>query len=356
MSGIPNQDYLDSESCYSESCDSESCYSDSCVDDSPCGLSACRYYGGDRNLKFTDPAYQYKTLKIIQNTVRVPSSLYSMNLAALNVYQKPNPQYNVNWNQMSDRKERHFQPNIVTGGSFYHGSSTKNTITRCRPGAGCPGGSGVDIKHNSYDRYLNRIKGKGPVRRGPIPPGFGSPLENLDPAIQGGKTMKTSIVSGCNCPITPSVNPLSEKPLYLIILAPEFSIGQKIYALSSEKHTSYEDINYYAEAVVIAFKSGIYTVQFLDGRIENRTIDQLINCETCSRESNCSFDCSGNCNFDCNGNCNMNCNTICNPSKYIYNFVEEDGVLIPCNLLNDFGKGGNYINIINQYTGKKIIG
>jgi len=339
MSGIQNQDYLDSESC---------------VDVLPCDSLACRYYGGDRNLKFTDPAYQYKTLKIIQNTVRVPSSLYSMNLAALNVYQKPNPQYRVNWNQMSDRKERHFQPNIVTGGSFYHGSSTKNTITRCRPGAGCPGGFGVDIKHNSYDRYLNRIKGKGPVRRGPIPPGFGSPLENLDPAIQGGKTMKTSIVSGCNCPITPSVNPLSEKPLYLIVLAPEisvFNIGEKIYALSLEKHTLYKDINYYAEADVIAFNNGIYTVKFLDGRIENRTINQLINYEICNSQLNCKCKCNGNCNGKCNDNSDTD-----KSLDYVYNFVEQGGVLLPCNFLNEFGKGGNYINIINEYTGKNLIG
>ncbi len=33
---------------------------------------------------------------------------------------------------------------------------TKRSITSLRPGAMSPGGSGVDIKHNSYDRYLNR--------------------------------------------------------------------------------------------------------------------------------------------------------------------------------------------------------
>ena len=27
-----------------------------------------------------------------------------------------------------------------------------------------PGGVGVDIKHGSYDRYLARLKGKGPLR------------------------------------------------------------------------------------------------------------------------------------------------------------------------------------------------
>jgi len=43
---------------------------------------------------------------------------------------------------------------------------------------------------------LNRLKGKGPVRRGVVPPTFGKPLP-FNPAfpIYGGKTMKTSIES-----------------------------------------------------------------------------------------------------------------------------------------------------------------
>ena len=59
-----------------------------------------------------------------------------------------------------------------------------------------------DIKHNSYYRYLARLKGKGPVRRGVIPPQFGVPIV-FNPAypIYGGKTIKTNIVNHCNCPI-----------------------------------------------------------------------------------------------------------------------------------------------------------
>ena len=37
-------------------------------------------------------------------------------------------------------------------------NSTKRTKTSLRPGALCPGGIGVDVKHNSYDRYLARKK------------------------------------------------------------------------------------------------------------------------------------------------------------------------------------------------------
>ena len=344
MSGIENGYYSESSfehggACNGSACNGAACNGAAC-NGGACNGGACRYYGYERNLNSSDPASQYQNLKIIQNTVRVPSSLYSMNLAALNVYQKPFPLYNVNWNQMSDRKERHFQPNIVTGGSFYHGSSTKNTITRCRPGAGCPGGLGVDIKHNSYDRYLNRIKGKGPVRRGPIPPDFGSPLENLDPAIKGGKTMKTSIVSGCNCPITPSLNPVPEESLYVTsrppisLACPNFNIGQKVYAILLDKHLLCNNENYYAEAVITAINYLVYTVQFLDGKIGYRTSCQLINYFPCNCKTNSSYDLSEDTN----------------------NFVEQDGIIIPCNLDNSFINSVNYINVVNQYTGKNLIG
>jgi len=164
--------------------------------------SFCKYLTTNFNLTDFDPASQYIKQKIIQNTVRVPASLYISDLAALSVYQTPGI-YKVNWNQMSDRRERHIQPNMVTGGSTYHGSSTKKTVTRARPGAGCPGGAGVDIKHNSYERYLLRLKGKGPARRGIVPPYFGQPIP-FNPAlpVYGGKTMKTNIVGdNCTCPI-----------------------------------------------------------------------------------------------------------------------------------------------------------
>jgi hypothetical protein len=179
----------------------------------PTEFGSCR--SCNNNLAGNNPASQYQRLKIIQNTVRVPASLYTMNLAALNVYQKPDNKYQivdvagsnyivspgVNWNQMSDRKQPHIQVVKTGSGSTYGASSTKHTITRLRPGALSPGGSGVDIKHNSYQRYLNRIKGKGPVRRGVIPPEFGLPYIPFNRAypIYGGKTTKTSIVSGCDC-------------------------------------------------------------------------------------------------------------------------------------------------------------
>ena len=159
----------------------------------------CRGGRCDQNLNGNTPFDQYQRQKIIQNTVRVPSSIYTMNLGALSVYQRPNPEYTVNWNQMSDRKERHIQQANATG-TNPGGNSTKRTITRLRPGALSPGGAGVDIKHNSYARYLARIKGKGPLRQQAVPAFFGLPIP-CDPAfpVYGGKVFKTGIVAGCNC-------------------------------------------------------------------------------------------------------------------------------------------------------------
>jgi hypothetical protein len=170
---------------------------------SACGGS-CKSYGCNANLASSSPTSLYQKQKLIWNTVRVPASLYISDLAALASYQSPLPGFKVNWNQMSDRRNRSFQPTLVAGGSFYHASSVKNTITRCRPGAGCPGGYGVDVKHNSYYRYMNRLKAQGPVRRGVIPPGYGViPI----PGSKGGKTVKTNIVSGCDCPVKEPVLP-----------------------------------------------------------------------------------------------------------------------------------------------------
>ncbi len=163
-----------------------------------------------QRLNGNTPADQYQKQKIIQGTVRVPSSVYVMNLGALNVYEAPNTKYGVNWNQMSDRKEPHVQ---VAGaaGTNPGANSTKRSTTRLRPGALSPGGIGVDIKHNSYERYLNRLKGKGPVKQENTPPNFGKPIEyNPADPVYGGKVFKTGIISGCVC--DPSTNKI--KPLY----------------------------------------------------------------------------------------------------------------------------------------------
>jgi len=104
-------------------------------------------------------------LKIIRKIVRIPCSLYVNNMASLAVYQKPDStivyppgvtKTGLSWNQMSDR----IVPSVQKAFAPSHGSSKKTTITRNRPGAGTPGGLGVDIKHNSYERRLLKLKGK----------------------------------------------------------------------------------------------------------------------------------------------------------------------------------------------------
>jgi hypothetical protein len=107
------------------------------------------------------------TQKRIQHTVRVDSSEYIMNKGALHVYTKPVATYqNVNWNQTSDRAV----PGVVNRNVPSHGSSTRSSITRMRPGSmsapstATPGSKGVDMKHGSYDRYLAKLKGKKPLR------------------------------------------------------------------------------------------------------------------------------------------------------------------------------------------------
>jgi hypothetical protein len=118
-----------------------------------------------------------QTQKIIQNVVRVPSSLYTMNLASLTVY-RPLGFKMIGWNQMSDR----LIPSIQKSKTSLKSSKSS------RPGALTPGGVGCDIKHNSYDRYLAKMKGK--YLRG---------TSATDIHVFGGKKMKLNLVSGCIC-------------------------------------------------------------------------------------------------------------------------------------------------------------
>ena len=127
------------------------------------------------------PAEQYQKLKLIQNTVRVYGSLYVDNLGALTAYKKPisDPNkgfYGVCWNQMSDRPVPSVQRATIPTGYATSMNRRHTSVTSSRPGCQTPGGVGCDIKHNSYDRYLNRLKGKGSVRRGVVPSNFGKPV------------------------------------------------------------------------------------------------------------------------------------------------------------------------------------
>jgi surface protein len=154
--------------------------------------SADRWTGMNSNLASMDPPSQYQRLKLIQKTVRVDASSYSMNRGALNVYEtQPNNVSVVGWNQMSDRTQPHVQAAHM---------SMKSSVS-IRPGNMSPGGIGCDIKHNSYDRYLARLKAAGPLRKDNLQIDYGAPII-FNPAnpIYGGKTVKTSIgTSSCAC-------------------------------------------------------------------------------------------------------------------------------------------------------------
>jgi hypothetical protein len=242
-------------------------------------LYSCR--GCNQNLASDNPASQYQRQKLIQNTVRVKSSLYTMNLAGLAGYQSPlntyqeveqagTPYYappTVNWNQMSDRAKPAIQVVKTGSGSAYHGSSTKHTIVRNRPGAMSPGGVGVDIKHNSYDRYLNRLKGKSVLRRGPVPPNYGAPIPfNRAYPVYGGKVVKTAIINGCDeCQkdilianeriYGPILNAIQDK---ILAVGYKFNIGDFVWAKKTYTSTTLY------KAQIIDIVDGVYTIKFTD--------------------------------------------------------------------------------------------
>jgi hypothetical protein len=260
----------------------------------------------DTNLNGNSPADQYQKLKLIQNTVRVQGSLYTANLGPLSAYKKPisNPSagfYGVCWNQMSDRPVPSVQRATIPTGYNTAMNRRHTSVTSSKPGSQTPGGIGCDIKHNSYDRYLNRLKGKGPLRRGKIPTTFGAPIP-FNPAfpIYGGKTVKTNIVSGCDCPVddTPAENFTQDKLIYNDPnYQPDPSGNYYVYSVGSLVYAKYSTNNFVSKGTIINISSNptTYEVQFIiiDASGNPQTVtqsgytaDQLIpyfNCD-CSTE------------------------------------------------------------------------
>ena len=239
----------------------------------------------DTNMTSNTPANQYQIQKQIQNTVRVYSSLYTSNLGPLSGYKRPISDkdaglYGVCWNQMSDRPVPSVQKATIPTGFANSLNNRHNSVTSSRPGCQTPGGVGCDIKHNSYDRYLNRLKAKGPLRRRYVPPGFGTPIP-FNPAfpIYGGKTVKTNIINGCDCPIQDKKSDLLEDiRLYrdpLIQAEPSgiyaFQVGDYVYAIET-------GTNYYSKAIVIqVLANNNYEIEFVkDGNTDIQNISQLL--------------------------------------------------------------------------------
>lgn len=143
----------------------------------------------ERNINATIPASEIaeaavSTQRKIWNTVRLPASEYTMNRAVLHVYTEPTLPIGVNWNQSSDRAVA----GVVRADVPSHASSTRHSITRCRPGSTSAPGSGVDVKHGSYDRYLARLKGRAAVCSQTSPKVAAAP-------IQGNKTRSYGVAS-----------------------------------------------------------------------------------------------------------------------------------------------------------------
>jgi len=236
----------------------------------------------DTNITSNTPANQYQRLKLIQNTVRVEGSLYTSNLGPLTAYKKPISDkdagfYGVCWNQMSDRPVPSVQRATVPTGTNNSMNRRHTSVTSSKPGSQTPGGKGCDIKHNSYDRYLNRLKGKGPLRRGVVPPSFGAPIP-FNPAfpIYGGKTVKTNIVNGCDCPIETNNNSQDLKLYNNPILLPDtgnnyytFKVGEYVYARQTGS-------TLFTRAIITNITDGIYTIQFDDGFIQTATLGELL--------------------------------------------------------------------------------
>jgi hypothetical protein len=150
-------------------------------------------YGNGNSLYKKTP---YQTQKAIQKTIRQDASLYTANLAPFHVYKNNT---SVCWNQMSDRPIPSVQNASVPTGVNCSLNSRHNSVTSSRPGCQTPGGIGCDIKHNSYDRFLNRLKGKtGAGRAQKVSASFtnSQPFNRANP-VYGNKIIKTSLISGC---------------------------------------------------------------------------------------------------------------------------------------------------------------
>jgi hypothetical protein len=173
----------------------------------------------------------------------------------------------TSWNQMSDRSVASIQKSTVP-----RSKSTRHSSTSSRPGGQNPGGAGCDIKHNSYERRLNRLKGKALLKRGPVPSNFGaSIISTRSNPVSGGKTMRTNIVSGCACSTYNQdrlyINPNNYN---LNALTYTFAVEQQVYAIQSRNE-------YYSIATVVDVYDGgkSYSVRFEDETEEVKQINEL---------------------------------------------------------------------------------
>ena len=230
-----------------------------------------RKRGCNFNLTGNTPADQYQKQKLIQHTVSVYASLYTENLGPLTAYTPPlKSNYGVCWNQMSDRPVPSIQKATIPTGTNNSLNRKHSSVTSSKPGCQTPGGIGCDIKHNSYDRYLNRLKGKGPMRRGVIAPTYGKPIK-FNPAfpIYGGKTFKANIVTGCNCPIETKTgltvnqdNISQEELIYNNLSWQPYPSGNCNFEVNNYVYAIQNGNTFYTRAIITSIENGVYIVKF----------------------------------------------------------------------------------------------
>jgi hypothetical protein len=206
-------------------------------------FSYYRERNGDTQFTSLAPAAKYQRLKLTHGTVRIPASQYTENRASLSAYQHAGTGVGVGghgvcWNQMSDRLVAHVQPGLIASGSNPGGSSTRRSTTRLRPGALVPGGSGVDIKHNSYERRLLRLKARTALLAKPI--------------LNGGMLASSSppVVAGCQCVPPPDLSSAPDTST-LMSVPYHWSVGQWVRA-----PTGNEPGAIYGYAVITALLAG----------------------------------------------------------------------------------------------------
>ena len=91
---------------------------------------------------------------LTQNTVLTNYTTYITNFNTYACTQHTGVPISDRLSSLTDRTEH----GIVKRHVPSRGSSTSSSVTRHRPGGASAAGTGVDIKHGSYDRYLAKKK------------------------------------------------------------------------------------------------------------------------------------------------------------------------------------------------------
>jgi len=95
--------------------------------------------------------------QIITKSVGQSDNQYIGNLGSFEVWRDASCSLTKQASQASDRYYIARMPKTAVVPT--RGNSIKRTQTSLRPGALGPGGSGIDVKHNSYARYLAKKRG-----------------------------------------------------------------------------------------------------------------------------------------------------------------------------------------------------